>query len=137
MRTDDWVSIFHARDLLDRAECPQRGAASFVGGLACRDIALDQSLEVRAQFLVHLSFVPFPAEQPGEADKHGTKCFHVRCFRPSSHSARSAIIGSTFVARRAGSQQATSAIVPSRSVTTVNAIGSKAPPSPNSTRRSR
>ena len=37
---------------------------------------------MRAQLVVHLSLVPFPAKQPGEPDKHSADGFHVwRLFR--------------------------------------------------------
>lgn len=31
---------------------------------------------MRAQFVVHFSFMPFSAKEPGEADEHGAEAIH-------------------------------------------------------------
>src|SRR5688500_1439221 len=106
------------RNLRHATKRAQRRVARLFRRHASGDIALDQSIKMRAQLLIYLGLILLSAKQPDEADEHGAKCFqdfHSAIANRHSaisphHSARNATIGSTFAARRAGSQHANSAI---------------------------
>jgi hypothetical protein len=52
--------------------------AGFLERHARGKIALDERFEMRAQLVIHLGFVPLPANEPNQPNQHGTKGIHGR-----------------------------------------------------------
>ena len=82
--------------LSDSAELPLRRVSSFLRRQAIGDFFLDTPFKMLPHLLGHFGFEVSPAEKRAEFGKEGVHDLIRR------YSARSAVIGSTFVARRAG-----------------------------------